>query len=166
MQNEIWKDIPGYDGIYQVSNHGRVRSYTGHHNVRERYLIVSKSRGYRSVFLCKNGTTKCYTIHRLVAILFVQNPHNYKCVNHKNEIKTDNRADNLEWCTQAYNNRYGTARKRGAEKKSKPLRCIENGRIFKNGKEAGEEMGLSYSCIMKCCNKIRNSCEGYHFEFV
>lgn len=113
MQNEIWKDAPGFPG-YQVSNAGRVRSF-------ERILVPDNVKGYYRVRLYRKGRVSRVYIHRLVASAFVPNPGGLPQINHKNEIKTDNRPDNLEWCTAQYNNTYGTARIRAAKAKSKAV---------------------------------------------
>lgn len=110
---EIWKDIRGYEGLYQVSNLGRVRSLD-RRDKRNRYWpervlksIVGKF-GYASVHLLKDGVTKTAKVHRLVALMFIENPNNYKEVNHKDENKLNNSVDNLEWCTRSYNVTYGS----------------------------------------------------------
>jgi hypothetical protein len=119
---EIWKDIPGYEGKYQVSSEGRVKSVDcfdsrGHH-VRERIRSFCHNRnGYLYVNLSKNGKPKNILVHRLVAEAFIKNPHNYETVNHINEIKTDNRVCNLEWMTLADNLRYGTHTERATKNK-------------------------------------------------
>ena len=106
---EEWRDIKGYEGLYQVSNLGRVRS-------KRKILKGTPDKdGYLRVALCKNGTRKYFGIHRLVAIAFIYNANNYPCVNHKDENKTNNRVKNLEWCTIAYNNCYGNRLKRVSE---------------------------------------------------
>lgn len=109
---EIWKDIEGYEGIYQVSNHGRVKSldrkiYTrsGYRNIKGRILILEfNSADYNMVLLYnKNNKRKHHFVHRLVAQAFIPNPKNKEQVNHKNKIKTDNHINNLEWATQSEN---------------------------------------------------------------
>lgn len=112
MTREIWKDIPSYNGLYQVSNLGRV--YSNYYN---RLLTPELNRGYLRVSLSKDKKAKHYLIHRLVALAFIDNPMNLPCVNHKNEIATDNRADNLEWCDITYNNNYGARIIKAARKK-------------------------------------------------
>ena len=112
--NEIWKDIKGYEGLYQVSNFGRVRSLnynrTGIIKILKQQKIYS---GYLTVYLGNNGDNKGtkYFVHRLVAFAFPEICGEYfegATVNHKNEIPWDNRAENLHWCTQSFNNSYGT----------------------------------------------------------
>jgi hypothetical protein len=113
---EVWKDVVGYEGRYEVSNTGDIRnSRTG------RVLSPGLSQGYLYVALYRDGSRQNKQINRLVAEAFLDNPNNYPIVNHRNEIKTDNTIDNLEWCTYAYNNTYGEASKRRSDSlKGKP----------------------------------------------
>ena len=114
---EQWKDIKGYEGLYEVSNLGNVRSLDRTVKRGQGYTIkegrvltpfYEKKKGYYQVVLAKDGKAKTYRVHRLVAIAFLENPYNYTDVNHKDEVKTNNNVDNLEWCTRKYNNNYGT----------------------------------------------------------
>lgn len=110
---EIWKYIQGYEGLYQISNLGRVKSLNYNHTKKEKILQYRiNERGYKYISLCVNNIRKSFKIHRLVAEAFIPNPHNYPCINHKDEDKTNNCVDNLEWCTYKYNSNYGTAIKR------------------------------------------------------
>ena len=111
LKNEQWRDIDGYDGMYQVSDLGRVRSLKFG---RVKVLRSYKNRyGYLKVFLSKNGKRHNIYVHRLVAYAFIPNSDNTKNeINHINEIKTDNRATNLEWCDRHYNNTYNGLRYR------------------------------------------------------
>lgn len=99
---EEWRDISGYEGLYQVSNMGKVRNCKGKLLKPQKHI-----RGYLCVGLCKNGTYKRYTIHRLVALAFCENPFGFDEVNHIDEDKQNNRYDNLEWCSHLYNVNYG-----------------------------------------------------------
>lgn len=106
---EVWKDIPMYEGIYEVSTFGRVRSkVTGSITIG-----YPNHKGYLRAYIYLNGMMKKEFVHRLVAITFLPNPNNYPQVNHKDEDKTNNRVDNLEWCTCEYNNNYGTRSNHG-----------------------------------------------------
>lgn len=118
---EIWKDIAGYEGYYQVSNLGRVKSLnrkiiSGKGNrftVGEMILKqTSDGRGYLNVGLTNQHGRKGFRVHKLVALAFVPNPNNYKEINHKDEDKTNNRADNIEWCSRLYNCNYGSRNER------------------------------------------------------
>lgn len=102
-----WRWVNGFEGLYEISDSGIVRSRkTGHY--RELKTKHNNVTGYDFVILCGNGNPKSITIHRLVATAFIPNPKGLPCVNHRNEIKTDNRVENLEWCTFAYNSAYSS----------------------------------------------------------
>lgn len=109
---EIWVDIPGYDGFYQVSNMGRVKTTANVYKRHERILKSREIGGYVYVTLSKQGKQKKCYIHRLVAEIFIQNPSKLPVVNHKDERKSNNCVSNLEWCTQSYNLKYGSAQRR------------------------------------------------------
>ena len=124
---EIWKDIQGYEGLYQVSNFGNVISLN-FRNKKEKYKIAQRilNNGYFSVTIHKNGKKQTIEVHRLVAIAFLPNPFNLPCVNHINENKLDNRAENLEWCTWSYNNKYGKGNKKRTESKKNTWKKKKN----------------------------------------
>lgn len=152
---ETWKPINGYEGNYEVSNFGNVRTLRrqGSHGGLLKQQLTRK--GYLAVSLCRNNHYKRLAVHRLVAITFISNPMNYPCVNHKDENKLNNCVDNLEWCTYQYNNSYGTCRQRTSESKYKP--CVgrwPNGieRVFPSCTIAARETGLTQGNIWSACN--------------
>lgn len=103
---EIWKDIQGYEGLYQVSNLGNVKSLKTNKNLY--YSKSTRTKNYLKVLLVKNGIRKSLYVHRLVAETFIDNPENKLIVNHKDYNPMNNKANNLEWCTYKENNNYGT----------------------------------------------------------
>jgi hypothetical protein len=127
---EIWKDVVGYEGLYEVSNYGRVRSLH-FRTTTEKYFIQIRvgGAGYCKCTLCRNREKDTIEVHRLVAMAFMDNPFNLPCVNHKDEDKTNNFVyvnpdgtvdvdkSNLEWCTYSYNNKYGKGNKQRTESK-------------------------------------------------
>lgn len=192
---EIWKDIEGYEGYYQVSNLGRIKSID--RNVKRKggklwfkegtILNNKKIKGYYTVNLCKDGTNKFCTIHRIVAETFLPNPDNLPCVNHKDENKQNNvvwinedgsidyEKSNLEWCSYQYNNTYGTVGVRKAKKlknnncASKPILQFDiNGNFIKEWISAAlveKELNIKKPNICKCCKGERNSAGGYIWKY-
>lgn len=150
LPKRIWKDIENYEGLYQVSNLGEVRSIR---NGKCRKLKVCEGAyKYLLIQLSKNGKATTYRVHRLVAQAFIPNPHNYEQVNHKDEDKQNNLASNLEWCNQVYNCNYGTFRKRVGVR-AKKIRCITTGEIFNSQAEAEQKYGATN--ISNCCRHKR-----------
>ena len=154
-QPEEWKPIPGYEGLYEVSNYGRVRSFKWSSNGK----ILSPGKdgsGYLFVTLCKDGKTKLRKIHRLVAEAFIPNPNNFPQVNHMDECKENNYFGNLEWCTHKYNLSYGTRTRRIAENNSKPVVQLDKkGNFiseFESLREASRRTGIASTHICNCCN--------------
>lgn len=144
---EIYKDIEGFGGLYQVSNFGRVKSLKfGKERVLKCGVDVG---GYHRVNLYKNGKMYDKHIHRLVAETFVDNPNNLECVNHINGIKTDNRVGNLEWCTCKENivHAVKTGLKKGFNGKKKPIYCPELNIDFKSMRDAARYFNCNPSAI-------------------
>ena len=192
MENEIWKDIEGYEGLYQVSNYGNVRSlnYANRGFVKKLVPKIS-NRGYQWVELAQNGKRRQITIHRIVATAFINNPNNYPVVNHKDENKTNNNVENLEWCTRSYNVKYsmerhperftnflsghkGNRKKRDFYKlKSKyantHINQLDlNGEFVKqwfNFAELKHVMNYNNTSIKECCEGKRKTAYGYKWEF-
>lgn len=189
---EIWKDIEGYKGLYQVSNLGQVRSLNYHMQKGNiKIMKQQKVRGYLVVEIHNKNRGKSkrtiYYIHRLVAQAFIPNPNNYPEVNHKDERPENNfvyvneggtvniEKSNLEWCTEKYNNNYGTRLSRALEtkkingKRNKPVNQYDmDGNLIKrweSGTIAAEELGLCQGSISRCCLKQRNSYNGFIWRY-
>lgn len=159
---EIWKDIRGFEGLYQISNLGNVKSVTRIISrsttdlpIQERILKPCVRHGYKHIILSKNGKFTTGHIHRLVAEAFIPNPNNLPCVNHKDENPSNNCVNNLEWCTRAYNNSYNHLRERAATSKRKPILQFDlNGnfiREWSHAREAAETLGLNKRAIYGAC---------------
>lgn len=170
--DEIWKPIPGYEGYYDVSNRGRVRSLVrkskyGVLSERKtpRINSMSNRRGYYMTWLYKEGEGKHWLVHRLVALAFIPNPNNLPFVNHKDENPKNNRFDNLEWCSRQYNNNYGNRLKRVAKSLSKGyLQYDTEGNLiaeFDTAKQAQESTGIYYTSIKACCIGRYHTAGGY-----
>ena len=164
---EIWKDIDGYEGLYEVSNTGKVRS---HKKGKIRLLVQTKARGYFYVGLCKepNGK-KSFLVHRLVASAFIPNPNNYHEINHKDEDKANNNAENLEWCSRGYNMSYKTARLRQGISCGIPVEqlTVDNIKIaiYSSSEVAGKLLNIDPSSIHKCCKGRRIYTGGYKWKY-
>ena len=173
---EVWKDIQGYEGFYQVSNFGNVRSLdridcNGRFRKSRNCKKILTTDGYYKVGLSKDGIEKRFFIHRLVAIHFIDNPQNLECINHKDENKTNNCLENLEWCSREYNNNYGTRNKRIGEFSNKKTTMIDINTnnvlmIFKSAKEASEYVNGDASSICKARNGKRKSAYGYRWGVI
>ena len=159
------KDIKGYEGLYAVTSCGKVWSYRS-----KKFLKLGKNYwGYKQAILSKNGKTKAFSVHRLVAEAYIPNPDNKPQVNHKNEVKTDNYINNLEWVTHKENCNYGTHNERISEKlkkvKCKPVLCVELNKVFESTLAAEAETGVSNSNISSVCNGRRKTAGGYHWQY-
>lgn len=182
MINEKWKDIFDYEGLYQVSNLGRVRSIT-HARIngkQKNHTCISKgkllspgkdSNGYMVVVLSKNGKRKSCRVHRLVAETFLNNKNNYKCVNHKDENKENNVVDNLEWCSYKYNNGYGTRPKNISKANSisvnqydKEGNFIRQWDSIINAEKVLNIKRASVN-ISACCKHKKNTAYGYMWRY-
>lgn len=198
---EEWKDIVGYEGLYQISSEGRVKSLK--RIARNNHTVDSKIRkpkidkdGYCCVSLWIDGVSKEHFIHRLVAQAFVPNPENKPCIDHINTDRTDNRAENLRWCTHKENtnnpisrekflhNRYKVEGERRisiykptkeavakmAEKHKKPVGMYKNGNLIKRFDSAAdaerEDNNLKFMSISAACNGRLKTYRGYEWKFI
>ena len=178
MKGEIWKDIEGYEGLYQISSMGRVKSLerTVWNKGKGCYRIVSErirkrvtdKDGYLKVMLWKDSKGKWFFVHRLVATAFIPNPDNLPVINHKDENKENNIVSNLEWCSVLHNNTYNGRAERIGKKRCKPVFSIdrETGLImfWESLKEAENCTGIRHGDISKCCQgKVKSA--GNHIWF-
>ena len=177
---EIWKDIKGYEGMYQVSNLGRVKSLgrivtrkNGRRlTIQERILKPKPTQnGYLQVKLCySSGKGKWFLVHRLVCEAFHKNPENKPEVNHINEDKLDNRACNLEWVTAKENCNHGTHNARVAKALSKPVaQYLSNGvlvKVWQSAMEVQRQLGFDNSTISKVARGKRKSAYGYEWKYI
>ena len=176
MQEE-WKNIEGYEGLYQVSNLGRIKSLerlinhktTGKALYKEKIMKEIINYGYSHVILCKNGKQKYCKIHRLVAQAFIPNPEKLPQVNHKDENKSNNKADNLEWCSLKYNINYGTRTERVAKTKRKAvLQCDLKGNVIKKWNsisEAEKKLNIRNENIVAVCRNRKKAAGGYIWKY-
>lgn len=178
-KNEIWKPVVGHEDRYEVSNLGRVRSLSlgrrnkfGPEHVGRILKPYLSRYGYHVVDLFYDTNKKRhYLVHRLVAAAFIQNPHNLPEVNHKNEQKTDNRVENLEYCTTRYNLTYNNRAKRVGITQGKPIEQLSiDGKIigtFPSINEASRQIGIPVSIISRIArNEIGcKTIHGFKFRF-
>lgn len=165
---EIWKDITNYEGLYQVSNTGKIKSF--HNDENGKIINPHISRGYAFISLSKNGKRTHYLVHRLVANAFIPNPNGYKEINHIDENKLNNAINNLEWCTREYNMAYGSARIRQGISCGNPVEqmVLDDTPIAKycSVETAAKINNLDPSSIIKCCKGSRKHAGGYRWRYI
>lgn len=188
MEKEIWKDIPGYEGVYQASNLGRIRGLDrtdiSGRKWRGKILTQCVCKGYKKVGLNHNRVNKQYFVHRLVALAFLPKPEGYDQINHKDENPFNNKVENLEWCDYLYNRNFGSRNEKAAISQSKRLKGIipkanpqkpaakistASGEIletFVSASEAARKCGLSESKISMACRGLRNTAGGYKWKYL
>lgn len=156
------KDIKGYEGLYAITSCGRVWSYTS-----KKFISITKNTfGYPQVLLWKNNKCKSFRVHRLVATTYIPNPENLPQVNHKDEVKTHNWINNLEWCSAKYNTNYGTAIARRTEKRSIKIKCLETGEEFESLMDCHRKLNVSIGNLSEHLkgSAKRSHVNGLHFE--
>lgn len=175
---EIWKDVPGYEGVYQASNKGNIRSVDRYIECRGT-MRMQKGKmlkpyigkfGYKQVILY-NKKPKLFKVHRLVAMAFIPNPENLPQVNHKDEDKTNNNVENLEWCTCLYNLTYNDLHHRRNNmnnKKSKQVVQIKEGKViatYPSINEAARVLKCDSGNIVRCCKREKKTAYGYQWKY-
>ena len=178
---EVWKDVVGWEGIYQVSNMGRVKSLPRVFMKKDGKLQpvkgtilkqVKNKKGYLHVCLSVEGFCVHRSVHQLVAMAFVDNKNNYTQINHRDENPANNRFDNLEWCSSKYNLNYGCRNKKASISRSTPVNQYSlDGkyiRTFYGTREAGRQIGRGATAsanIAACCRGERNNAYGYLWKY-
>ena len=168
---EVWRDIEGYEGLYQVSNLGNVRSLNwGNQGYTRNMYLKKHPSGYRQVELVKNGIKKMITVHRLVAMAFVPNPDGLPMINHRDEDKTNNRVENLEWCDNTYNVLYSLKR-HASNTKYRDRKIVQKDRlgnvlrVWENVATVKRVLGYNAWSITQCCNGKRSQAYGFEWQF-
>lgn len=188
LPNEIWRDIPGFEGFYQASSTGRIRSIdrtvfverdrTGKTRKQASYSYTVPGKvlvpiitwdGYKTVGISVSGVTKIMKVHRLVAFTFIPNPLNLPEVNHKDENKLNCSISNLEWCTKSYNANFGTRNIRFGKNKSKKIVQLKlDGTLiaeWDSVKSASESLGIERTGISACLKGRYKSSGGYIWKY-
>lgn len=171
MTKEVWRDIEGYEGLYQVSSEGRVKSLKRKMRKNERILKPTyDGRGRLYVDLCAGGKRKRHKVHRLVCQAFHENPDNKPEVNHINENASDNRACNLEWCTRIENVNHRTRTERAAKAQSKPVaQYAQDGELIKiwpSVRETERQTGFRHGYISLAANGKCKQAYGFIWKYV
>lgn len=185
MTEEVWRDIKDYEGLYQISSLGRVRSLDRFDSIgrfiKGKMLSYNVDKdGYSCITLCKNGGEKKCKVHRIVAQTFIPNPDNKPCIDHINCERSDNRIENLKWCTHSENLMNPITRKKKSNicreicqgsdnpNSKKIIQFSKNGdliRLWECMKDAADNLGTNYQNISKCCRGIRKHFRDSIFEY-
>lgn len=172
---EVWRDVPGYEGLYQVNAAGQVwsRPRLSAGVKRPAYTICGRllkpwrnSAGYLCVTLCKDGRKSKWLMHRLVASAFIPNPENHPIVNHINGDKADNRVGNLEWCSDEYNAWHNAhTLKHESTLAKRAVVCLDDGKVYDSAAEAARATGGHNQNIVKCCQGKRSQANGLRWAY-
>ena len=158
--NEIWRDIKDYEGLYQVSNLGKIKSLKRQGTNGGILKAVKTKNGYLHIELSKNKKLRTFSVHRLVTEAFIENTENKPQVNHKDGDKTNNCVSNLEWCTAQYNIDYSNSKR--VNQYDKQGNFIKT---WKSMKEAERELNICNSNISRCCNGKAKTTGGYIWRY-
>lgn len=174
MIEEEWRPVTGYEGLYSVSNFGRVKSESivvtdrlgrSHRIIGQIKIPAENEWGYLWVTLTKDGMRKHHKVHRLVAQAFLQKDDGKEFVNHKDGNKTNNNVENLEWVTSKENQQH--AFRTGLNSQKYKKRCIRSdGVVFDSLSKAANATGVSLSNVSRCCSGKRKTVNGYSFSYI
>lgn len=166
---EIWVDVKDFEGYYQVSNLGRVKRLAGSPRCKEDRILKqgSQKTGYLFVNLSKNGKYTIKRVHRLVMENFcpVENMENLQ-VNHLDEDRTNNRLDNLQWCTCQENLNYKNRAKKYGMSRGKKVLCVETGIDYYCTREAERQTGIAHTHISDAARNNKHTAGGYHWKYI
>jgi hypothetical protein len=175
MKKEQWVDLVGFEGMYQASADGEIRSLNYRNTGKKSVLKQTVNRGYSVVNLTVNGKQKVYRVHRLIAETFLDNPESKKEVDHIDGNRLNNCVANLRWVTSKENsNNPNTACKLGKQmigvtgskhQCSKPVVCIETGIEYASAADAFKDTGIAWSNIAACCRGVRRVAGGCHWKY-
>ena len=180
LVEEIWKDIPTYEGIYQASNLGKIKSleriaikkYRGNRVVKERIMLGTINEdGYLKVHFKNNNRNNSYFIHRLIAQTFIDNPYNKEQINHKDGNKLNNKVDNLEWVTNLENQQHAWRNRLKYYKGQNDIKVLQFNmdnkfiKEYKSITDAHKQCGISLGNICNCCKGKRSSAGGYKWRY-
>lgn len=157
-----WKPVVGFENFYKVNRAGDVLSLR---NNKIRKPIINPNNGYGTMVLYADHTKRTVYVHRLVAEAFVDNPNGYGFVNHKDENKLNNNADNLEWCTKSYNNTYNGKTQRPCKSIVQIDPKTGNEVVWSSARKAHEAGIANYKNISACCRGLRKTAGGYKWRF-
>lgn len=171
MIDEIWKDIKGFEGLYQVSNYGQIKSLKWNHSNTIKLLTLTNNQGYMRTYLFKDKIKYSKYVHDLVAEAFIPNPNHYTEVNHIDENKENNFYLNLEWCNKKYNSNYGNRNKLISQNSAmlRPILQYDLGDNFIKEYpciiSAVKELGIRSSGISNCCAGRYSQSGGYKWKY-
>lgn len=157
---EKWRDVIGYEGIYKVSNFGRVKNRRGIKSQQD------NGKGYMMVHLSKNAKLRWCLVHRLVAQAFIDNPDNKATVNHKDGNRANNNVNNLEWASYSENNLHSYQCNGKKPARAKAIYCVETGEVYSSSYEASRRTGFVQTSINRCVNGRQKTVRGTHWNLL
>lgn len=176
---EAWKPVKGYENYYEVSNLGRIKSLARTVSWKNRAGNISSRQdgekiiapdvlqtGYVRVKFRVGGIVKAYSVHRIVAEHFIDNPSGKPCVNHKDGNRTNNKVNNLEWCTYSENNLHEWRVLGKKSYNSRKIKCVSSGDVFNSVSDAAKYIGVCKQTLFNAMRNNNGACKGFIFEFI